>query len=65
MPSTIQITADQLPNHIGADVKGHGILKQAAVVQPGGDIVYTLFGEGFGRAEHVFQPSELVTITIE
>ncbi|WP_280465620.1 hypothetical protein [Nocardia brasiliensis] len=60
--SRIHIPARDLPDHIGAKVVGHGKLAKAAVIQPGGDIVVTEFGEGFGRREKVFRPDELVTI---
>lgn len=62
MGASITIKAAELPQYIARSVVGHGELKEAAVVQPGGDIVYAKFGEGFGRSEATFKPDQPVQI---
>jgi hypothetical protein len=58
----VQVRAEQLPDYIGRNVPGHGVLKHAAVVQPGGDIVVARFGEGFDRTEATFTPEQMITV---
>lgn len=64
MPETISVPASELSAHVGDRLKGYGIIKQAAVVQPGGDIVYVQYGDGFGRGEKTFPPNQLVEVEV-
>lgn len=66
MPKTLNIPATELPKYPGCRVKGQrGTLREAAVVQPGGDIVYARFDGAIGYGETTFQPSETLVIEID
>ncbi|MFD6400739.1 hypothetical protein [Nocardia sp. NPDC060249] len=64
MSNIITIPAAELGNYVGQNFIGHGVLASGGLVSPGEDIVVATFGDGFGRAERTFMPTEQLQVEI-